>query len=159
MAKRAGSLFWCEIQVASTWVMVPGQRTTAGKINNEQVDVTEKGAVPWRGLAACGIRSAEISMAGVPSDKVDTSLWNTMLTSVMAGSIIQARLVSNGLDVIVEGAYLVQAMEENGEFNGAMLYTITLASAGSAGFDTVSIITESSADLLTEAGDLLLVEG
>jgi len=159
MAKRAGSLFWCEIQVASTWVMVPGQRTTAGKINNEQVDVTEKGAVPWRGLAACGIRSAEISIAGVVADTIDRSLWNAIVASAIAGNILQARLVSNGLDVIVEGNYLVQAMEENGEFNGAMLYTITLASAGATIFDTAELLMETGVQILTESSTLLLTEG
>ena len=60
MANAAGRDFRVQVFISGVWEFIPGERSTSAKVNNEQVDVTEKGAVPWRSLAPCGVR------AGVP---------------------------------------------------------------------------------------------
>lgn len=114
----------------STYSTIAGMKSTGVKINNEQVDVTEKGSTPWRQLLQCGIRSMELSASGVFSD--DVSLADIM-ADVTAGNIVQFKVISGRGDTFV-GMFLVQACERNGEYNGAEQYTLTLASAGTIAY-------------------------
>lgn len=110
----------------STYATVAGMRSTGVKINNEQVDVTDKGDTPWRQLLACGIRSMEISAAGMFSD---AATLNSIMTDVTSGAIVQFKIISGRGDTFV-GLFLVQSCERNGEYNQAEQYSLTLVSAG-----------------------------
>lgn len=110
----------------STYETIAGMRSTSVKINNEQVDVTDKGDVPWRQLLQCGIRSMELSASGIFTS--DVSLGDIM-SDVTSGSIVQFKIISGRGDTFV-GMFLVASCERNGEYNGAEQYSLTLASAG-----------------------------
>lgn len=110
----------------STYETIAGMRSTSVKINNEQVDVTDKGDVPWRQLLQCGIRSMELSASGIFSDAVALA---DIMADVTAGNIVQFQIISGRGDKFV-GLFLVASVERNGEYNGAEQYSLTLASAG-----------------------------
>lgn len=127
MPARAGFDLIVEVLIGGTWYSVPGQRSTGGKINNEQVDVTEKGSVPWRSLAPCGVRINELTASGVTCDDLGTSLFNYMMGRAFDGAPFQARIRSNGSDVWALAMFIMVTMERSGEYNGAELYTISMS--------------------------------
>ena len=110
----------------STYATIAGMRSTSVKINNEQVDVTDKGDESWRQLLGCGVRSMELSASGVFTDA--ESLEDIML-DVTTGGIVQFKIISGRGDTFV-GMFQVVSCERNGEYNGAEQYSLTLASAG-----------------------------
>lgn len=123
-----GTAHWKYIQAVATGLFqtIAGMRSTSLSINNEQVDVTDKGDVPWRTLLAVGIRSMELSASGIFSD--DLSLADIM-NDVTAGSIVNFQVTSGRGDKF-QGDFLVASCERSGEYNGAEQYSLSLASAG-----------------------------
>jgi TP901-1 family phage major tail protein len=128
MAKYCGKdlLIQRLMTAPSTYATIAGMRSTSVKINNEQVDVTDKGDVPWRQLLQCGIRSMELSASGIFSDAAALA---SIMADVTAGNIVQFQIISGRGDKFV-GLFLVASVERNGEYNGAEQYSLTLASAG-----------------------------
>ena len=110
----------------STYETIAGMKSTGLKINNEAVDVTDKGDVPWRQLLQCGIRSMELTAAGIFSDNVSLA---DIMGDVTSGAIVQFQIISGRGDKFV-GMFLVQSCDRSGEYNGAELYSLTLSSAG-----------------------------
>ncbi len=110
----------------STYETIAGMRSTSLKINNEAVDVTDKGDVPWRQLLACGIRSMELTASGVFSSHASL---DDIMTDVTEGAIVEFKVISGRGDTFV-GNFLVASCERNGEYNGAEQYSLTLTSAG-----------------------------
>jgi TP901-1 family phage major tail protein len=128
-----GSVVWEFVGVTGTlngYVTIAGMRSTSLKINNEQVDVTDKGDIPWRQLLACGIRSMELSASGIFSNAVALT---EIMADVVGGGIVDFKVISGRGDMFV-GAYLVASCERNGEYNGAEQYSLTLASAGAIAY-------------------------
>lgn len=124
-----GTVTWSYVGVTATldgYTTVAGLRSTSVKINNEQVDVTDKGDVPWRQLLACGIRSMEASGSGIFSNAGSLS---DMMDKAINGAIDDFRIISGRGDKFV-GTFLVASCERNGEYNGAEQYSLSLASAG-----------------------------
>lgn len=110
----------------ATYGTIAGMRSTGMTINNESVDVTDKGDVPWRQLLACGIRSMEMSCSGIFSD---STVLASIMADVTAGTINVFKIVSGRGDTFV-GAFLITSCERNGEYNGAEQYSLSFASAG-----------------------------
>lgn len=123
-----GTAHWAYVQASSAgnYVTIAGMRSTSMSINNEQVDVTDKGDVPWRQLLAVGIRSMELSAAGVFSDG---AVIGDIMNDVTSGAIVEFKIISGRGDYFV-GLFLVASCERSGEYNQAEQYTLSLASAG-----------------------------
>lgn len=131
MAKYCGKDFLIQKRTAlgppAVYGTIGGMRSTSMSINNEQVDVTDKGDVPWRQLLACGIRSMSMSGSGIFNDN---TVLNGVLADVVAGTIIHLKLISGRGDSF-EGDYLITTCERSGEYNGAEQYSLSFESAGS----------------------------
>lgn len=127
-----GTVTWVYVGVTSTtaYLTIAGMRSTSLKVNNEQVDVTDKGDVPWRQLLQCGIRSMELSASGMFSDAASLS---DITADVVAGNIPTFKVISGRGDIFI-GSFLVASCERNGEYNGAEQYSLSLASAGSVAY-------------------------
>lgn len=128
MAKFCGKDFLVQKEEDGTpgaYTVVGGMRSTSLTINNEQVDVTTKGDMPWRQLINCGVRSMSISLSGVFEDD---AILQECLAAALSGEIKNYRLTSGYGDQF-EGPYQIASMERTGEYNGAEEYSITLESA------------------------------
>lgn len=123
-----GTVTWTFVGVTATtdFLTVAGMRSTGLTINNEQVDVTDKGDVPWRQLLAVGIRSMELSAAGIFSN---ADVMADIMADVTTGAIVTFKITSGRGDSFL-GDYLVGSCERNGEYNGAEQYSLSLSSAG-----------------------------
>ena len=97
-------------------------------INNESVDVTTKGEVPWRQLIACGIKSMSITVAGVITGDAVLKSMETDANGT-SNTIHNFKIISGRGDTYM-GAFLVASFGRTGEYNGAEQYSITLESAG-----------------------------
>lgn len=124
-----GTVTWAYVGVTATlagYLTVAGMRSNSLKINNEQVDVTDKGDNQWRQLLQCGVRSMEASGSGMFSNDFSA---DDMVSDAMTGSIVDFKLISGRGDKFV-GPFLVATCERTGEYNGAEQYSLSLASAG-----------------------------
>lgn len=102
-------------------------RTTSMKINNEMVDVTNKGSQGWReGLDGAGIASMSMSIEGT---------W----TNSSAGKDLRDYAISGDQETITitdgngdeyEGLFVVTSFEMSGGYNDAQMFTATLESSG-----------------------------
>jgi predicted secreted protein len=123
-----GTVVWNFVGVTATTshVTIAGMRSTGLTINNEQVDVTDKGDVPWRQLLAVGIRSMEMTAAGIFSN---ADVLADIMADVTGGAIVTFKIISGRGDFF-DGDFLVGSCERNGEYNGAEQYSLSLSSAG-----------------------------
>lgn len=109
---------------------IGGMRSNSMSINNEQVDVTDKGDTPWRQLLQCGIRSMEMSGSGIFSDN---DVITKMVQDAIDGAIVQLKLISGRGDSF-QGDFLVATCERNGEYNGAEQFSLSFPSAGTIAY-------------------------
>jgi predicted secreted protein len=131
--ESSGRDFKVQVLIAGTWYDVPGERSSGATINNEQVDTTEKGVVPWRELSAFGIRSGEIVCSGVVRDNPDpVSVFGFLMLAAMNGGLVEVRVITEPRDVIAQGFYLLTTLERNGEYNGAEMFSLSFSSATAA---------------------------
>ncbi|ESW60562.1 MAG: tail protein [Rhodobacter sp. CACIA14H1] len=111
---------------------VAGLRATRISFNAETVDVTSlDSAGGWRELlAGAGVRSAQVSGAGVFRDAgTDERARQIFFDGEMPG--FQVIIPDFG---VVEGPFQITAIEYAGNFNGEATYELTLASAGALAF-------------------------
>ena len=107
---------------------VAGLRATRISFNAETVDVTSlESAGGWRELlAGAGVRSAQVSGAGVFRDAgTDARARQIFFDGEMPG--FQVIIPDFG---VVEGPFQITAIEYAGSFNGEATYELSLASAG-----------------------------
>lgn len=130
MAKYLGKDFLLQVGDVATptnFVTVAAMRTTSLSINNDQIDVTEKDVMPWRALLEGGVRSLELSAAGMMSNAASLT---TMRSAVMTGAIRYFKVISGLGDTFV-GLFQVASMERSGDHDKEEVYTVKLMSAGS----------------------------
>lgn len=111
---------------------VAGLRATRISFNAETVDVTSlESAGGWRELlAGAGVRSAQVSGAGVFRDAgTDERARQIFFDGEMPA--FQVILPDFG---VVEGPFQITAIEYAGSFNGEATYELSLASAGALTF-------------------------
>jgi TP901-1 family phage major tail protein len=111
---------------------VAGLRATRISFNAETVDVTSlESAGGWRELlAGAGVRSAQVSGAGVFRDAgTDERARQIFFDGEMPA--FQVILPDFG---VVEGPFQITAIEYAGSFNGEATYELSLASAGALSF-------------------------
>lgn len=129
MAKYLGKDFLVQVgdvASATNFVTVAAMRTTSLSINNDQIDVTEKDVMSWRALLEGGVRSMEMSAAGIMTDGASLT---TMRNAVMTGQIRYFKIVSALGDSFV-GLFQVASMERSGDHDKEEVYSIKLMSSG-----------------------------
>ena len=111
---------------------VAGLRATRISFNAETVDVTSlESAGGWRELlAGAGVRSAQVSGAGVFRDAGTDERARQIFFD---GEMPEFQVIIPDFGV-VEGPFQITAIEYAGSFNGEATYELSLASAGALAF-------------------------
>jgi TP901-1 family phage major tail protein len=111
---------------------VAGLRATRISFNAETVDVTSlESAGGWRELlAGAGVRSAQVSGAGVFRDAGTDERARQIFFD---GEMPEFQVIIPDFGV-VEGPFQITSIEYAGSFNGEATYELTLASAGALAF-------------------------
>jgi len=129
MAKYLGKDFLLQVgdvATATNFVTVAAMRTTSLTINNDQIDVTEKDVMPWRSLLEGGVRSMELSCAGIITNGASMT---TIRSAVMTGQIRYFKIVSGNGDFFT-GLFQVASMERSGDHDKEEVYTLKVMSSG-----------------------------
>jgi TP901-1 family phage major tail protein len=117
------------------FVTVAGIRAKTISLNARTVDGTS-GESPdaWRELVAgAGVKSASVSGAGVFKDAAsDALIQQTFFTQ--AARTFQLIIPDFG---ILQGPFLIEALDYSGDHDGEAAFAITLASAGVINFSAV----------------------
>ena len=115
-----------------TFTSVAGLRARTISLNAKTVDATDSdSAGRWRELlAGAGVKSASVSGAGIFRDAASDAL---VREAFFAQEARTWRLVVPDFGVL-EGPFLVAALEYAGEHEGEATYALTLASAGAVTF-------------------------
>ncbi len=117
-----------------TFTTIAGLRSTSFNINGESVDVTTKDSAGWRELlAGAGVTSMSIEGAGVFQDNSNLA---TMRSRAIARSIDNYEIVFESGDTYT-GAFQVTSVQQEGQFNGEVTYSVSLASSGPVTFTAV----------------------
>ena len=114
---------------------IAGLRTRSLAFNAETVDVTHtESAGRWRELlAGAGVKQAAVSGAGVFRDAASDALIREVFFAQEARAW---RLIVPDFGVL-EGPFLVAALEYAGDHEGEATWAITLASAGEVAFEAL----------------------
>lgn len=118
-----------------TFTTVAGLRARTISLNARAVDVTDgDSAGRWRELlAGAGVRSAAVSGQGVFRDAAsDVAIREVFF----AQEARRWRLIVPDFGVL-EGPFLVTALEYAGEHEGEASFALSLASAGEIGFEAL----------------------
>ncbi len=115
-----------DVASATNFLTIAAMRTTALAINNEQIDITEKDVVPWRRLREGGVRSMDITLAGIVTD---AATMTTLRNAVMSGQIRYFKVIS-GLGDSFIGKFQVASFERSGDHDKEEVYTLKLMSSG-----------------------------
>lgn len=116
-------------------VTLAGLRATSFNLNGETIDVTSKDSTnQWRELLAAGsVISMSISGSGVFEDNSNLA---TMRTNCIARTLDNYTLIFESGDTYV-GSFQVTSVEQAGEFNGEVTYSVSLESSGEIAFTAV----------------------
>jgi TP901-1 family phage major tail protein len=117
------------------FVTVAGLRARTISLNAASVDVTDgDSAGRWRELlAGAGVKQAAVSGAGVFRDAASDALVREVF---FAQSARAWRLIVPDFGVL-EGPFLVAALEYAGDHEGEATWALTLASAGEIAFEAL----------------------
>lgn len=119
-----------------TFITLAGLRTKGLRLNARTVDVTHsESANAWRELLpGAGVKTAEISGAGVFADSASDTLARTAFFEQSANDY-QFVLPDFGT---IEGAFLISNLTYAGTYQGEATYELTLVSAGAPSFTVMS---------------------
>ena len=111
---------------------VAGVRAKTISLNAKSVDGTSgESTNAWRELiAGAGVKSASVSGAGVFKDASSDAL---IQQHFFAQSVCNFQLVIPDFGVL-EGPFLIEALDYSGDHDGEAAFAITLASAGALSF-------------------------
>jgi TP901-1 family phage major tail protein len=115
---------------SGTYNTIGGLRATSAKINNEPVDITNKDSAGWRTLLeGAGVQSISVSGSGVFTD---ATAYQVVRTAVLANDHINFKIAFPGDTYarVYTGEFMITELEEAGEHNGEMTYSLTLESSG-----------------------------
>jgi TP901-1 family phage major tail protein len=118
------------------FVTVAGLRARTLSLNARTVDATDgDSAGRWRELlAGAGVRSASVSGQGIFRDAASDAL---MREAFFEQAARRWRLMVPDFGVL-EGPFLVAALEYAGEHEGEATFALNLASAGEIGFEAIA---------------------
>ena len=117
---------------AQGFTTVAGLRAKTISLNARTIDATNADSPGrWRELIeGAGVRSASVSGTGI---FVDSAADETVRSVFFAQTRRDWQLIVPGFGII-EGAFLVTALEYSGRHDGEAAYSISLASAGQLAF-------------------------
>ena len=108
-------------------VTVTGLTNVSMSINNEIVDVTNKGSNRYRELlSGAGVKSMTISATGNSSDESD---YTGLRSDSITGNIETYSLFYDD-GATIEGMFQITSFENAGDYNNQETYSITLESSG-----------------------------
>lgn len=117
------------------FVTIAGIRAKTISLNARTIDGTS-GESPdaWRELiAGAGVKSASVSGAGVFKDaESDVLIQQTFFSQ--AARVFQLLIPDFG---VLEGPFLIEALDYSGDHDGEAAFAITLASAGALTFEAL----------------------
>ena len=119
---------------SDTYVTVAGMRSNSISLNDEPVDVTNKGSAGWRALLAqAGVKSVSITGSAVFTD--DSS--EASVRTVFGGpNHSNWRLTIPDFGTYT-GKFMVGSIDYAGEHNGEVTWNLSLESDGEVVFATV----------------------
>lgn len=122
-------------ETPEAFTTVAGLRARTISLNARSVDVTDAdSAGRWRELlAGAGVRSAAVSGQGVFRDAASDA---AIREAFFEQSARNWRLILPDFGV-VEGPFLVAALEYAGQHDGEASFALSLASAGALGFEAL----------------------
>lgn len=117
------------------YVTVAGLRTRRLAFSEEAVDVTTtESADRWRELlSGAGVRRAHVSGSGVFRDAASDA---AVRSTFFAGALKTWQIVLPDFGVI-QGAFLIAALEFTGAHDGELTFDLTLESAGALTFAAI----------------------
>jgi len=117
------------------YVTVAGLRTRRLAFSEEAVDVTTtESADRWRELlSGAGVRRAHVSGSGVFRDAASDA---AVRSTFFAGALKTWQIVLPDFGVI-QGAFLIAALEFTGAHDGELTFDLTLESAGALTFTAI----------------------
>ena len=137
MAAQAGKDLLLKIgdgALPESFTTMAGLRTKALSLNARNVDVTHADSPGrWRELIGAGVRSASVTGAGIFVDSAADALVRGVFFDQAKHNW---RLIIPDFGVI-EGAFLITALEYAGRHDGEATYSLSLASAGALSFTAV----------------------
>jgi len=118
-----------------SFATVAGLRARTISLNAKSVDATDSdSAGRWRELlAGAGVKSASVSGSGIFRDAASDAAVREAFFSQAAGNW---QLVVPDFGVL-QGPFLIAALEYAGEHEGEATYALTLASAGEVTFTAI----------------------
>lgn len=131
MTNYAGKAFLLKVGTIAAGTAVGDCKAHSLKINNEQVDITNKSSNGWRTLlAGAGVQSAEVTLSGVVTNDAG---YETLQGYCLANSINTMSMQWADGDGI-EGGFACSGLEIGGEYNGEQTFSVTLMSSGQPTF-------------------------
>jgi phage major tail protein, TP901-1 family len=115
---------------AGTYTTIGGLRVSSISWDNEPVDITNKDSSGIRDLLeGAGTRSVSITGSGVFTDG---AAYNVMRTAARNGTHLNYQFLTPGDTYAdtAQGAFMVTKLEEAGEYNGEMTYSVSMESDG-----------------------------
>jgi len=118
-----------------SFATLAGLRTRTISLNARTVDATDAdSAGGWRELLpGAGVKSASVSGTGIFRDRAADEAARAVF---FAGEARRFQMVIPDFGVL-EGPFVIAALEYSGRFDGEAQYTLTLASAGEIGFSAL----------------------
>lgn len=127
MAAEKGRGFVLLVSVNGTLTQVGGLQTNSFTINNETVDVTNKGSAGFRTLLeAGGVGSLEMNATGLFDDD---AAFRVLRNAATARTHLACRMAFETGDTL-DATFAVGSLQVAGEYNGAVNYNVTLQSSG-----------------------------
>lgn len=127
MAAQKGLAMLLKIDISSTFTTVGGIRSTSLSINNAQVDVTSQSDTSRNRklLSGAGVRAFSVSGSGV---FVDDAAYAAVNTAALADTHADWQVIIPDFGTY-EGPFQIAALENSGEHDGEVAFSITLESA------------------------------
>lgn len=132
MAAQKGRLFLLGVwDGVSAYDNIIQARSTDMTINNETVDVSNKGTAGFRALLeGAGITSMSISLEGVYEDTAEEAV---LAGHALANTHEQYQIISETGDTYT-GTFALTSYGRSGVYNGEEVFSISLESAGTVTF-------------------------
>jgi len=133
MTAQKGRLYLLKLGTAGAGGTVAGVRTTSLKINNEEVDITNKDSAGWRELLeAAGVQSVDIDVEGITSDAAN---YETLQGYAQAQTINGFQLINTATDTdAISGNFLITGWTQGQPHNKEATFSCTLKSSGTITF-------------------------
>jgi TP901-1 family phage major tail protein len=126
MAATAGR----KLRIKKSGTAIAGARTDNLTINNEPIDITDKGDAGWSTmLADAGVRSLEADVEGILEDSTLLALAVGAVANLLAAWSIEVEGIGT-----FAGNFYLNSLELGGEQEDAVTFTANIQSSGTITF-------------------------